>query len=147
MQPDTGGHRITVGGNVTGLIAQGDNNTQTNIQWPAAAPPPDAGPAELRGFVDTLVEELRAHVAAESPEDQRAAALERVDELRDAVVAEEPDLTTMAYVRRWFARNLPKLAGAVTGLILNPVVGKVVEAAGELAAGEFRRLFGAEKAE
>jgi hypothetical protein len=147
MQPNTAGHHISVGGSADGgQIIAGDDNTQISY-GSVAQPPPDASLAELRRTVDDLVTQLRAHVTAEAPDEKRDAALERVDELRDAVVAEEPDLTTMDYVRRWFGRNLPKLAGAVTGLIVNPVVGRVVEAAGELAAEQFRRLFGAEPAE
>jgi hypothetical protein len=42
----------------------------------------------------------------------------------------------------WFGKNLPTLAGSITGLIIHPVVGKIVEAAGELAASQFRALFG-----
>ena len=38
--------------------------------------------------------------------------------------------------------HLPKLAGAVTGLVVHPVVGKIVEAAGDVAASQFRKLFG-----
>jgi hypothetical protein len=98
----------------------------------------EADLAELR----RAVEEVRARILAEAPREQQAAALERVDELQEAVVAEEPDLTTLQYVRRWFGKNLPELAGSVTGLIIHPVVGKIVEAAGELAASQFRALFG-----
>jgi hypothetical protein len=32
--------------------------------------------------------------------------------------------------------------GSVVGLVVHPVVGKVVEAAGEMAAGEFKRQVG-----
>ena len=35
------------------------------------------------------------------------------------------------------------LAGAVTSVIVNPIVGKLVEAAGETVSEEFRRRFGA----
>ena len=63
-------------------------------------------------------------------------------ELEEAVTAKKPDLTTMEYVKRWFARNLPELAGAVTGVIIHPIVGKLVEAAGDGLAAEFRRRFG-----
>src|SRR5688500_8038519 len=94
--------------------------------------------AELR----RAVEAVKAQIVADLPPDQHAAALKRVDELQEAVVAEEPDLTTLQYVRKWFGKNLPQLAGSVTGLIIHPVVGKIVEAAGDLAARQFRELFG-----
>jgi hypothetical protein len=148
MEPNSAGHRVTIGGSADKgqIVVGGDHNTQIDY-GSVGAPPPGADVAELRRTVDDLVAQLRAQITAEAPDEKRTAALERVDELRDAVLAEEPEPTTIDYVRRWFSRNLPKLAGAVTGLIINPVVGQVVAAAGELAAGEFRRLFGAERAE
>jgi hypothetical protein len=45
-------------------------------------------------------------------------------------------------VLNWFKRNIPKLAGAVTSVILHPIVGQIVEAAGDIAAERFRALFG-----
>jgi hypothetical protein len=98
----------------------------------------EADLADLR----RAVEAVKAQIAAEVPPGQQAAALERVDELAEAAVAQEPDLTTLAYIRKWFGKNLPKLAGSVTGLIVHPVVGKLVEAAGDLAVAQFRELFG-----
>ena len=85
-------------------------------------------------------------MAAEAPPAERAAALGRLDELGDAVVAETPEVSTLVYVRNWFAKHLPKLAGAVTGLIVHPLVGKVVEAAGDLVAEQFRNAFGGPQA-
>ena len=58
------------------------------------------------------------------------------------VNAEEPDLSVMEYVKGWFGKHLPQLAGAVASVVVHPVVGKVVGAAGDLAAAEFRRRFG-----
>jgi hypothetical protein len=60
--------------------------------------------------------------------------------LEEAVTGPTPDLSTTAYVRRWFARNLPKLAGAITGLLIHPVAGKLAEAAGDTIAAESARL-------
>jgi hypothetical protein len=133
--------RVHIGGSVTegGQVAVGrdisQSYTRTHHEAPAVT---EADLAELR----RAVEQVKAQIRAEAPPEQQAAALERVDELEQAVVAEEPDLTTLQYVRNWFGKNLPKLAGAVTGLVVHPVVGKVVEAAGDLAASQFRRLFG-----
>ena len=77
-----------------------------------------------------------------APPEKKDAALERVDELEEAITAQEPDLPTMEYVKRWFVRNLPDLAGAVTSVVVHPIVGKLVEAAGDALAAEFRRRFG-----
>lgn len=88
-----------------------------------------------------LFAELKAQVEAEAPPDQQQAAVERVAELQEAVEAKEPDLTTMEYVKKWFVKHLPSLSGAVTGVIIHPIVGKVVEAAGDLIAHDFRQRF------
>jgi len=83
---------------------------------------------------------LREQVTADAPEDRRAAAVERVGELEQAVFADRPDLTTVQYVTRWFRGNLPQLAGAVTGLVLHPLIGRLVQVAGDqlvrLAGGD-----------
>ena len=134
-------YRVHIGGSVAegGQVAIGrdieQRYTRISQQVPTVT---EADLAELRNAVD----EVRARIRAEAPPEQQAAALERVDEVEQAVVAEEPDLTTLQYVRNWFLKNLPKLAGAVTGLVVHPVVGKIVEAAGDVAASQFRKLFG-----
>ena len=134
-------YRVHIGGSVAegGQVAVGRDIEQRYTRISQQAPTvTEADLAELRSAVD----EVRARIRAEAPPEQQAAALERVDEVEQAVVAEEPDLTTLQYVRNWFLKNLPKLAGAVTGLVVHPVVGKIVEAAGDVAASQFRKLFG-----
>jgi len=131
-------YNVRVGGDVSGQLATGENINQMNVTRDAPAPVTDADLAEVRRLVD----ELKQKIAAQAPPEQRDAALERVDELHNAVVADKPDVTTMDYVRGWFGRNLPKLSGAVTGLIVHPLVGRVVEAAGDLVASEFKQRFG-----
>lgn len=143
MTADSGGgeeYRVTVHGGVSGQLAAGKNITQRSERVGGGRVVTEADRDELR----RLFVELRDRVAAEASADRRDSALERVDELEEAVVEGEPDVTTMAYVRSWFAKHLPALAGAVTALVVNPLVGKVVEAAGDLVAGEFRRRFGGE---
>ncbi len=54
--------------------------------------------------------------------------------------AEEPDLNTMEYVKRWFLKKLPTFAGLVTGVLVNPVVGKMVQSAGDSAMEHLDRL-------
>jgi hypothetical protein len=92
-----------------------------------------------------MFEELKAKIAQEAPAAEKDKALERVDELHEAVTAKEPDLTTMEYVRNWFVKNLPSVAGSVVSLIVHPLVGKLVEVGGEAIATTFRKRFGIEK--
>jgi hypothetical protein len=130
---------VSIGGSVPGQVAIGNDINQRYVRIQNEVPTvTESDLSELR----QAVEAVKAQIVAEVPPDQQGAALERVDELQEAVVAKEPDLTTLQYVRKWFGKNLPALAGSITGLIIHPVVGKIVEAAGELAASQFRALFG-----
>jgi phenylpropionate dioxygenase-like ring-hydroxylating dioxygenase large terminal subunit len=131
-------YKVTIGGDVSGQVGVGHDITQQYTRTTGTAAVTEEDLDEIRRMVD----EIRRRVAQEAPADQRDAALERVDELRDAVATKQPDLTTLDYVRSWFGKHLPALAGAITGLIVHPLVGKVVEAAGDLVADEFRRRFG-----
>ena len=128
----------TISGPVTGQAAIGKDIQQT---YTTGATPPQVTAEDLAALRQALAA-LKAQVAAEAPPDKKDAALERVDELEAAVTASEPDLSTMEYVKGWFIRNAPQVAGAVTGVVVNPIVGKVVEAAGEGLAAKFRRRFG-----
>ena len=130
--------RATISGDASGQVAVGKNITQTQSIGEASPAVTEAELEELR----QLFVELKERVEAESPADKRDAALERVEELEESIVAEEPDLTTMEYVKRWFGKNLPGLAGAVTSIVVHPIVGKLVEVAGDALAAEFRRRFG-----
>jgi hypothetical protein len=136
------GISVSIGGSVQegGQVGVGHDIHQTSVRTTTEGRTPvtEADLAELR----RAVEAVKAQIVAQVPQEQQAAALERVDELQEAVVTETLDLTTLQYVRAWFGKNVPKLAGSVTGLIIHPVVGKIVEAAGELAASQFRALFG-----
>jgi formate dehydrogenase maturation protein FdhE len=105
------------------------------------APPTEAEMAQLR----QMFEELKTKIAQEAPPAEQEKALERVDELEAAVTAKEPDLTTMEYVKNWFVKHLPSVAGSVVGLVVHPIVGKLVEAGGDALASTFRKRFGAEK--
>jgi hypothetical protein len=94
-----------------------------------------------RADVHERIAALRATVRAVAPPDQQEAA-ELVDELEDAILAEAPKVSRMAFIRDWFSAHVPKLARAVSELILSPLVRRIVAAAGDLAAAEFRNAFG-----
>jgi hypothetical protein len=132
--------RTTISGDISGQVAVGKGITQTQTIGAARPQVTETELAELR----QALADLKAKVAAEAPPEKKDAALERVDELEEAITAEEPDLSTMEYVKRWFVKNLPGLAGAVTSIVVHPIVGKLVEAAGDALAAEFRRRFGGE---
>lgn len=127
-----------ISGDVSGQVAVGKDIKQ--VQNVGASAITEADLLDLR----QMLSDLKAQVEKEAPTDKKHAALERVNELEEAVTAKEPDLTTMEYVKRWFVKNLPGLAGTVTGIVIHPIVGKLVGAAGDIVASEFRRRFGKE---
>jgi len=93
-----------------------------------------------------LFDDLRARAAVEAPPELADEAQAQVDALEEASTAKEPDVSTMERVRDWFLQHLPSVAGTVTSLLVNPILGKVVEAAGDLAAEELQRRFGQQEA-
>ncbi len=129
--------RVNISGNVSGQVAVGKDI----VQRQTVQARPEVTEADLE-VIRQMLADLRAQVSAQAPPAKKEAALERVNELEEAITGEKPDLTTMEYVRKWFTKHLPQLAGAVTSVVVHPIVGKVVEAAGEVAAAEVRRRFG-----
>lgn len=124
---------------ISGPTVIGSENVVTQQYGQPMAP--TVTPAEL-DELRQMFERLKLQIQAQVPADKQTSALERVDELQAAIAEKKPDFTTMQYVKQWFAKHLPQLTGAVTGIVIHPIVGKVVEAAGELAAADFRDRFG-----
>lgn len=127
--------RIRIGGDLSGQMAVGTRITQTSTRIEHGT----VSEAELTELRD-LLSGLRAQVSDEAPPERRAGALERIDELADAITADEPEIGTVRYVLQWFRDKVGPLAGAVKTLVLNPLVAKVVGAAGDVAAADFERL-------
>jgi hypothetical protein len=125
-----------ISGNISGNVAIGRNISQ--IQNIGAS---QEVTQEDRVTLQQLLNTLTTQIAAEAPVEKKDAALERVEELKEAITSEKPDLTTMEYVKKWFGKNLPQLAGYIVSVLVNPVVGKVVEATGEIASGELKKRF------
>jgi hypothetical protein len=132
--------RATISGDISGQVAVGKGITQVQSIGATRPQITEADLAKLR----QVLTDLKAKVTAKAPPEKKDAALERVGELEEALTVGEPDLTTIEYVKGWFVKNLPDLAGAVTSVVVHPIVGKLVEAAGDALAAEFRRRFGLE---
>jgi hypothetical protein len=130
---------VTIRGNIRdvsgGQVAIGQHVEQRSTSI-TTEPPSEADLAELLERFDTV----RSEVLADPDTPDEAAG--KLDELKCAVTAEKPELSTMEYVRDWFVKYAPKFAGAVTALVVNPIVGALVGAAGETLATEFKRRFG-----
>ncbi len=127
-----------VEGDISGVVAIGERIDQRQVRDVNRTGVDERDIAA----VQELFTELSAVVAAEAPDGRREASLQRVDELQQAVTSDKPKLSTMEYVKDWFADNVPKLAGAVMSVIVHPVVVKVVAAGGDMLSAEFRRRFG-----
>ncbi len=134
---EAGGDHIAanIGGNVSGQFAVGKNIAQTHHRGEGGQLS-----GEERAELEQLFAAVRSRIAAEVPEAQRSSAAERVDELEEALTAGEPDLGTVEYVKRWFLKRLPHLAGLVTAILVNPIVGKLVQSAGDAAVSELARV-------
>jgi hypothetical protein len=126
------GDRINavVTGPVQGAVAVGKAISQRQDVGSMEVALSDAERAQL----STLFANLRHEVSAAVPDSDRRAAVDRLDELEHAVVANHPDLTTIEYVKQWFARKLPAAAGLVASLLIHPLVGRIVERAGDKLA-------------
>jgi len=127
---------VRIHGDVSGQAAVGENISQTqsvvhNVVTPAEL-------QELR----QLLADLRSKVEVEVPAENKEAALQQVDELEQAVTEQKPNPSRMQSVKEWFAKHLPGLVGAVTSVVVHPIVGKLVEAAGEAVAADFKKRFG-----
>jgi hypothetical protein len=92
--------------------------------------------------LDELFDIVHKQVAEQAPPDKKEAAQKKVEALKEALTGAEPDLGMVESVVRWFGEQLPQLVGIITSILFHPLVGKVIEAAGELAMAEFKRRFG-----
>ncbi|MGH8907316.1 MAG: hypothetical protein ACRD0K_12510 [Egibacteraceae bacterium] len=129
--------QITAGGDISGQVAVGKSIAQRQVVRGAAVIT-EAEMAELRSAIDALKRE----VATQAPPELRDAAVERVEELAEALTAQRPDLSTMEYVRNWFAKRCPRLVNSVTGLVVHPICTKLVSAAGDAMVADFHQRFG-----
>jgi hypothetical protein len=129
---------IQIDGNVRGQIAIGNDISQSQVNSH-----PVATPAEMDDLRQ-LINELRSKIETDVAPAKKDSALERVGELEQALTEEKPDLTTMEYVKNWFRKNVPALAGMVTSVVVHPIVGKLVEAGGDMLVKDFNKRFGGE---
>ncbi|MGB8909999.1 MAG: hypothetical protein WCC84_14735 [Candidatus Cybelea sp.] len=132
------GISISVGGSNLGALWVGDHNRViVNAKTGATTV---LTREDVRGLADAVTT-LRERVASEAPSAQREAALAQVDHLQAAILP-APEVNKMKEVRDWVVKHLPSLLGAFATFFVNPILGQVVEASGEMAASAFRSHFG-----
>lgn len=130
---DISGSQITLGDN--NVIIRGNRNQVKQTKSSGISR------AELKVLLSEF-SSLKQQIEVTVPPEKKAAALRKADELQAAVLDKKPNPSQMASIRDWFVKNAPGIAGGVTSLVVNPIVGKLVEAAGDAVAGQFRRHFG-----
>jgi hypothetical protein len=130
-EQSTGKYNIQFGDVTQSQVSIGDYN---RISQRVGLTPQEVG--ELR----TLFGDLRTTVAAQAQPEQRDEALTQAAELEGAIVADDPDPGRARKALAWFRDNAPQLVGAVVSVVVNPLVGKVVEGAGKAVAEQFGEL-------
>jgi hypothetical protein len=96
--------------------------------------------AELEG----LLAELKAQLTRlEIHESKKAVGQEFVRQLENEFTKTDapPDGSVIKVAGNWLLENVPALAGTVASMFLNPIVGKVVGAAGDIAAEWVKKSF------
>lgn len=127
----TGKYNVSFGDISQSQVVLGDYNT---VSQRVGLTPEET--AELQSVFSAL----RKSVSEQAQPEQRDEALARAADLEHAVVTEQPDPGRTRNVLRWFRDNAPQLVGAVLSVVVNPLVGKVVEGAGQAIADEFREI-------
>src|SRR5262249_2210199 len=128
-----------ISGPISGQAAVGKDISQTQRLGTAAGFTEEEA-AEFRN----LFAKRKEQDTAEARPDKKAQALEQVEELHQALSVEKPDRTTlskMEKVKHWFVKYAPKVVGTLTSVFIHPLVGKLVEAGGDVLAGEVRHCF------
>lgn len=126
---------------IHGQVVVGENNTVSRVS--VGSHPEAITPEEMAQLLEHFAR-LRAIVATEAPADQKDAALQRVDELEEAMTADEPRAVNDG-VRQEVVRAAPAEPGRRgRHRHRHSIVGKLVGAAGDGLANEFRRRFGVE---
>lgn len=149
--PATRNIEVHVGGDVTRQLAVGNNNVQVDADHGAVVTVFEGKPVVPRRRPTPVLLPPRpfpgllgraAEVAQQAAPGNRSTAVEHLDHLHEAITASKPEPSTMDYVLDWFVKNIPTMAGAVTSIVLNPIVGRLVHAGGDALATEFKQRFG-----
>lgn len=123
--------------NTKGQAAIGVNIQQQSTEITIGRGPTPEELAELAKVFSGFREE----VERQAPPELKEEAVRQAEVIEKAATAPKPDLGAIATARRWLLDHVPTLFGAVTSVLANPILGKVVQAAGDAVADEFKRRF------
>lgn len=130
-QPEKRGKVITISGNSGQVVIDSAHNAQVgDIHGEQVSVGPGLLQASLlpetretsQTVLQRMLTDLKARLEIEAPAEKKGAALERLIELEEAITAARPDLDTISYVKNWFGKHIPNLAGALANLISHPLV-------------------------
>ena len=105
---------------------------------------PDLTDEDLRQ-VRQLLSQVKEQIAAvDIPESKKLMGGEFAGQLEQELIRRDgpPDGSVIKVAGDWLIKNIPAIGGTLASLFLNPVVGKIVEAAGDIAASWVKRQFG-----
>jgi hypothetical protein len=100
--------------------------------------------AEEHVEVERLLHKIREQLdSLDISEGKKLMGQEFVGQLEQELTKtdEPPDANVIKFAGDWLLKNVPALAGTLSGLFTNPIVGKVMEAAGDLAANWVKQRF------
>jgi hypothetical protein len=106
------------------------------IQQTITQAPTELTAAE-RAEIARLLAELKSQLASlDIPESKKLVGQEFVGQLEKELTSTDkpPNASTIKVAGHWLLDNIPALAGTVVSVFASPIVGKVVEAAGDIAA-------------
>jgi hypothetical protein len=142
-------HGVT-GTNIHGRIdsvgAGGQAAIGQNIHQASISGAPALTTTERRE-VEEILASLKAQAQALAVDERtKILAEERVDELSRELTQREkaPDPSIIKVAGNWLLDHIPGIAGAVTTVFTNPVVGKLAKAAGDVATGWIKERLGHE---
>ena len=130
-EQSSGKYNVQFGDVSQSQIVLGDYNT---VRQKFGLTPQDV--AELGAAFNSL----RSAIAEQVSPQLRGEAMAQAGELECAVVSEHPEPSRARKVLTWFRDNAPQVVGAVLSVVVNPLVGKIAEAAGNAVADGFRDI-------
>jgi hypothetical protein len=129
------GGQVTVGGDIVGRDKIVHGRAPTELT------------AAERVEIVRLLAELKSQLASlDIPESKKLVGQEFAGQLEQELTRTDkpPDASTIKVAGNWLLDNVPTLAGTVASVFASPIVGKVVEAAGDVAAEWVKKRFGGE---
>ena len=96
--------------------------------------------AEVSRMFATLREQL---AALDIPQSKKLTGQELASELEKELTKTDgaPDGNAIKFLGSWLLDNIPAMAGTITGIFASPIVGKLVEASGDLAKRWMKERF------